>query len=452
MARRANEGSTLVGRVKRYSSVASGLAGVALRGVGRWASGTGPFDVRNAEDIARLLGSLRGPVMKGAQIAGGLPDVFPPAFAAALSKLQNDAPSMGPSFVRRRMAAELGPKWESRFAKFDLTAAHAASLGQVHKAITHDGRVVACKLQYPDMQSAVDADLAQLTTVLALQRAAERKLDTSEIAQEVRERIAEELDYARELKHMRLFRAILAERIDIVAPEPLPELSTRRLLTMTWLEGRSFQDALKDSDMPREPVATALFHAWWLPLFRFGVVHGDAHFGNYTIRGDGGVNLFDFGNVRVFRAQVVGGLVDLYHALRDDDRRLAARGYEKWGFSDVTPDLLDKMEVWARMVFGPMLRDERRSISADSPLSGDTDTPQMWALWDLKQRLREGGVVRPPREFFVIARAIVGLASALVQIDAQLNWHRMFEALIADFDADAVARRQADALRAAGLN
>src|SRR6185436_4204148 len=102
-------------------------------------------------------------------------------------------------------AAELGADWQAKFKTFELKAAHAASLGQVHRAVAHDGRRLACKLQYPDMQSAVEADLAQLKSVLSLQRLAERKFDTSEIAVEVTERIREELDYVREAAHMRLF-------------------------------------------------------------------------------------------------------------------------------------------------------------------------------------------------------------------------------------------------------
>lgn len=445
MADKDDEASNLISRAKRYAGVSSGLAGVAARGVGRWLGGKGLLDAGNARDAARVLGGLHGPLMKVAQVAGTLPDVFPPDFAAELAKLQSNAPEMGVAFVRRRMAAELGRDWAAKFKSFDLKAAHAASLGQVHRALGHDGRRLACKLQYPDMESAVEADLAQLKTVLALQRAAERHLDLREIAAEVTERIREELDYAREAAHMRLFGVMLRGHERIAVPEPVGALSTRRLLTMTWLDGAPFREAVKAPQARRDDVARALYAAWWEPLYRFAVVHGDAHLGNYTLRADGGINLLDFGCVRVFPARVPDALIDLYRALRDDDRVLAARAYAKWGFAEVTDDLVDKMDVWARLVFGPLLHDRTRAIAEDEGLFAN-GAQQIWAL---KQRLREGSTVRPPREFVFIARAIVGLGAALVHLDARLNWQRMFEALIEGFDAEQVARRQRDALAAA---
>jgi predicted unusual protein kinase regulating ubiquinone biosynthesis (AarF/ABC1/UbiB family) len=392
-----------------------------------------------------MLGGLRGPLMKAAQIAGGLPDVLPPAFAAELAKLQSDAPEMGVGFVRRRMAVELGRDWQTKFKSFSLTAAHAASFGQVHRAVAHDGRVLACKLQYPDMQSAVEADLSQLQAALSIQRLAERKLDTSEIAEEVAERIREELDYAREAAHMRLFGLMLEGQERIAVPQPIAELSTRRLLTMTWLEGAPFRAALALGQEQRNEIARALFHAWWVPLYRFGVVHGDAHLGNYTIRDGGGINLLDFGCVRVFPAGVVGGLVNLYRAIGSDDDDLAAKAYADWGFAKVTPDLVEKMNVWSRLVFAPLVDDRvRRLTGNDDAVSGGVDH-----IWALKQRLREGETVRPPRAFVFVARAIVGIGAALVQLKAELNWHRMFEQIIDGFSVDELARRQADALRRA---
>lgn len=443
----SSEESTLLGRVKRYSGVTTGLAGVALRGVGRWLGGSGALSEGNARDLARMLGGLRGPLMKVAQVAGGLPDILPPEFTAELAKLQSDAPEMGPAFVRRRMAAELGRDWLKRFASFDLKAAHAASLGQVHYATALGGRALACKLQYPDMQSAVDADLTQLRSILALQRTAERRLDTTEIAAEVSERVREELDYFREAAHMRLFRLMLAGRDRITAPEPIVELSTGRLLTMTRLDGHPFREAKQMSEAERNAIARTLFDAWWTPLYRFGVVHGDAHLGNYTIRADGGINLFDFGCVRILPPRTVQGLVDLHHALCRNDDALAAKAYRAWGFAEVTPDFVSKMNVWSRRVFASFLDDRVRTFGgADSLFAGGVEQ-----VWSLKQRMMEGATVRPPREFVFVARAIVGIGMAFVHLKAELNWRRMFEMLIEDFDVDMLAKRQREAVKAADL-
>src|SRR5690606_12772519 len=143
-----------------------------------------------------------------------------------LAELQSAAPPMGWPFVRRRMRAELGADWERRFAHFEHEAAAAASLGQVHRAIGLDGRKLAVKLQYPDMQSAVDADLTQLGLLFAVYKRLDPSIDTREIYAEIRERLREELDYAREAAHMHLYADIFAKEPRIAVPEVIPALST----------------------------------------------------------------------------------------------------------------------------------------------------------------------------------------------------------------------------------
>lgn len=433
-----DEASNVFDRLKRYAGVTTGVAGVALRGAGRWLGGRNPLDVANAADLARVLGSLRGPLMKVGQVAGSLPDVLPADFAAELAKLQANAPEMGVAMVRRRMAAELGRDWQAKFKSFDLAAAQAASLGQVHRAVAHDGRVLACKLQYPDMQSAVDADLSQLKTILTIQRAAEANFDTREVAAEVEERLREELDYKREAQSMRAFGKIFERDAAIAVPAPVAELSTGRLLTMTWLEGQPFRDAFSRSQTERNVIAETLFRAWFAPLYRYGVVHGDAHFGNYTLRGDGGINLLDFGCVRIFQPKIIEALIDLHRATATGDDTLAAQAYAKWGFDGAGPDVVSKMRAWVKLAFAATLDDRERPIGDPAALSGG-----MKQVFDMKMQLREGDPVRPPREFVFISRALIGIGAALVQLDARLNWHRLYEALIADFRPQSLAERQA---------
>ena len=147
--------------------------------------------------------------MKVAQLMATIPDLLPPEYAAELQKLQSEAPPMGWAFVKRRMIAELGADWEKKFANFEHHPAAAASLGQVHRARSLDGAQLACKLQYPDMQSAVEADLAQLEWLLAIRRRFDSAIDTSEIGKEIGARVREELDYRREAKHVALYREML---------------------------------------------------------------------------------------------------------------------------------------------------------------------------------------------------------------------------------------------------
>src|SRR5262249_45634503 len=181
------------------------------------------------------LGGLKGPLMKVAQIMATIPDALPKEYVQELAQLQANAPSMGWPFVKRRMATELGPEWQKRFRNFEHQAAHAASLGQVHRAVSHDGRLLACKLQYPDMQSAVEADQTQVPIIFSICARTARSISPKETHRGTAARLREELDYEREARHMALYGLMLKDEADVHVPEIDTKLSTRRLLTMSWL-------------------------------------------------------------------------------------------------------------------------------------------------------------------------------------------------------------------------
>ena len=195
---RAGEANRLGGRVRRYTRVGAAVGGIAARIAGERYLGVKADRERNAQDLKRALGGLKGPLMKVAQIMSTVPDMLPTEYVAQLTELQSNAPSMGWLFVRRRMAAELGPQWQRLFADFEHEAVAAASLGQVHRARSHDGRALACKLQYPDMASVVEADLRQLRLVFAIYHRYDRAVDPRDIHAEISARLREELDYERE--------------------------------------------------------------------------------------------------------------------------------------------------------------------------------------------------------------------------------------------------------------
>ena len=195
---RDNEANRLSARATRYARLGVNAGALAARvSVNRLRGGTRETD---AKALASALGSLKGPLMKVAQMLTTIPDAVPADFAAELMRLQSQAPPMGAAFVRRRMQAELGPDWRQRFAEFDFKPAAAASLGQVHRARSLAGDPLACKLQYPDMASAVETDLSNLDLLFSLHRRAGAAIDTREIAREIRERVREELDYEREAR------------------------------------------------------------------------------------------------------------------------------------------------------------------------------------------------------------------------------------------------------------
>jgi len=438
-------------RAARYARVGANIGGIAARFAGARLFGIDLDRDRNAAELAAALGGLKGPIMKVAQLMSTIPDALPPEYAAELAKLQSQAPPMGWAFVKRRMSAELGPEWQDKFAQFEHHPAAAASLGQVHRARAHDGADLACKLQYPDMQSAVEADLQQLGLLFAIHRRMDPAIDTSEIAQEIGARIREELDYRREAKHVMLYRAMLAGNDLIRVPRPWLQLSTGRLLTLDWLEGKRMLDHKDDALAVRNRLATAMFSAWWFPFSRFGVIHGDPHLGNYSVferdHEGGGINLLDYGCIRIFPPKFVGGVVDLYNGLRTGNNDLVVHAYETWGFKRLTRELIDTLNIWARFIYGPLLDDRVRSL-ADGVKPGEYGRREAFRV---HQALKEKGPVTVPREFVFMDRAAIGLGGVFLHLRAELNFYRLFNEAIENFSIAQVAERQAQALAAAGL-
>jgi predicted unusual protein kinase regulating ubiquinone biosynthesis (AarF/ABC1/UbiB family) len=438
-------------RAARYARVGANIGGIAARFAGARLFGLDLDRDRNAAELAVALGGLKGPIMKVAQLLSTIPDALPPEYAAELAKLQSQAPPMGWAFVKRRMSAELGADWQAKFAQFEHHPAAAASLGQVHRARAHDDTELACKLQYPDMQSAVEADLQQLGILFAIHRRMDPAIDTTEIAQEIGARIREELDYRREAKHVMLYRAMLARNELIRVPRPWPELSTGRLLTLDWLAGKRMLEHKEDTLAVRNRLATAMFSAWWFPFSRFGVIHGDPHLGNYSVferDGEGGgINLLDYGCIRIFPPKFVGGVVDLYNGLRTGDEALVVHAYETWGFRRLTRELIDILNIWARFIYGPLLEDRVRSL-ADGVKPAEYGRREAFRV---HRALKEKGPVTVPREFVFMDRAAIGLGGVFLHLRAELNFYRLFNEAIEDFSITQVTERQAQALKAAGL-
>lgn len=438
-------------RAARYAKVGTRVGGVAARMAGQRFLGAQGDRAGNAEALATALGSLKGPLMKVAQLLATIPDAVPPEYASELMKLQSQAPPMGWAFVKRRMSSELGPDWQAKFKSFEHHPAAAASLGQVHRAEAQDGTQLACKLQYPDMQSAVEADLQQLNLLFSLRKRFEPAIDTDQIAVEIGARLREELDYAREAKHAALYRHMLRDEPLIRVPNVWPELSTGRLLTMDWMVGTKMLSHKEDSLEVRNRLATAMFTAWWFPFSRFGVIHGDPHLGNYSVfaeKGEpAGINLMDYGCIRIFPPTFVAGVVDLYQGLLHDDEARVVKAYETWGFRRLTRELIDTLNIWARFIYGPLLDDRVRSI-ADGVKPSDYGRKQ---AFQVHQALKKLGPVQVPREFVFMDRAAIGLGAVFLHLDAELNFYRLFNEAIERFSVEEVAVRQDAALAAAGL-
>ena len=244
---------------------------------------------------------------------------------------------------------------------------------------------------------------------------------------------------------------MLAEVPEVSVPSVHEDLSTERLLTMGWLDGRKLLDFKADDLATRNAIAVAMFKAWWVPFSHYGVIHGDPHLGNYTVRSENGavtgINLLDYGCIRIFPAKFVGGVVDLYKGLLNDEPARVTRAYETWGFKGLRPDLIDALNIWARFIYGPILDDRVRSV-ANGVAPGQYGRREAFVVHKV---LKEKGPITIPREFVFMDRAAVGLGSVFLHLAAELNFAKLFQDAIADFDETQLAERQARALLSVGL-
>jgi predicted unusual protein kinase regulating ubiquinone biosynthesis (AarF/ABC1/UbiB family) len=441
-----DESDSFGGRLGRYAKVGTSVGGLAVKLAGQRYLGFGLDRDKHAGELKAALGGLKGPLMKAAQLLATIPDALPPEYARELSQLQANAPAMGWAFVRRRMASELGPDWQAKFGSFAKEASFAASLGQVHRATLKDGTPVAAKLQYPDMASALEADLNQLKLVFAVGQRFDPAIRTDEIHAEITSRLREELDYRREARHVALYRHMLRDEPQVHVPDVIASHSTDRLLTMGWLDGEPLLNWKTRSQEERDALAIAMFRAWYVPFYYYGVIHGDPHLGNYSVRPDGSVNLMDFGCVRIFPPRFVRGSIELYRALMADDEARAVAAYEDWGFTGLSREMILVLNRWAAFLYGPLMDDRPRRLTEGMAEGYGREMAQ-----NVFGELRKMGGVRPPREFVFMDRAAIGLGSVFIHLRASINWHQLFEGMIEGFDVDALAERQDLALQEAGL-
>ena len=178
-----------------------------------------------------------------------------------------------------------------------------------------------------------------------------------------------------------------------------------------------------------------MFRAWYTPFYYYGVIHGDPHLGNYTVRKDNSLNLLDFGCVRIFKPELVQGVITLYRALRDNKPELAVEAYKAWGFANISKPLIEVLNIWAQFIYAPLLEDKTRLIEETNTGLYGRETANK-----VHQELRKIGGIEVPREFVFMDRAAIGLGSVFLRLGAEINWHRMFHELISGFDVKALAK------------
>ena len=438
-----------ISKLRRYANVSSAVGGLAMKLAGERYLGIEINRDNHAKTLASVLGGLKGPLMKVAQILSTIPDALPPEYRKELSKLQANAPSMGWLFVQRRMKSELGNKWNEKFKSFEKKSNSAASLGQVHIAISKKGEKLACKLQYPDMQSTIQADLNQLKMVFSVYEKTSKAISTSSIHSELSARLYEELNYKREAANIKLFSEMLKNEKQIHVPKVFKDLSSDRLLTMSWLEGKKLTDWLgnKTSLEERNNLALNMFKAWYVPFYFYGVIHGDPHLGNYSITQKNEINLLDYGSIRFFPPHFVEGVINLYEALKNKDEALAVEAYKKWGFGNLSKEIIEILNLWANFIYAPLLTNDSKPISElrDSK-EGRNVASKVYS------KLKKIGGVEPPREFVLMDRAAVGLGSVFMHLKSEVNWHKVFENMIEDFKVEKLSKNQKKVAKLAGID
>jgi predicted unusual protein kinase regulating ubiquinone biosynthesis (AarF/ABC1/UbiB family) len=370
----------------------------------------------NGALIAQTLGELKGAVMKVGQMASIASDLLPKELAEPLKALQKAAPPMAYEVIAEQIETELGAAPERLFSQFERVPFASASIGQVHRATTDDGREVVVKVQYPGVDGAVDSDLAHLKLVLRAGGLVKiRKKDMDAVFREIRARLMEELDYCNEADNVRLFRDYHASHEFVVIPDVVGERSSQRVLTLTYEPGDSIDelDALRYPQDVRDQIGINLFRTFATQLFEFNVMHADPNPGNLAFRPDGTIVLYDFGCVKriprniatAYRDTICAGLGEDYPAV---ERGLRALGVRR---VDGPPVPYEFYKRWRDVFAAPFLGDGEfdygRATIHDEVLKL---VPESFKLLDSFQ---------PPPELVFVDRAVAGHYANLRKIRAK---------------------------------
>jgi predicted unusual protein kinase regulating ubiquinone biosynthesis (AarF/ABC1/UbiB family) len=406
------------------------FAGVQVRAVratdARRAELEAGFAIRSAQDVAEVLGGMKGAVMKAGQMVSFLADGLPPEAQAALATLLADVPPMSPRLAASVVREELGDDPERVFLEWGELPVAAASIGQVHRAVTRDGRVVAVKVQYPGVDTAIRGDLDNAELLYGLFGAFRLKnLDVRALVDELRARMADEVDYHLEAANQAEFARRYAGHPFIRVPAVVPELSTRRVLTSEWVGGRRWDAFLEGSTEPeRQRVAEILYRFSQGSIHRFGLFNGDPHPGNYRFHDDGTVTFLDFGLVKRWSPGEWEQLAPVLDAVLADD---AAGTVDAMVAADFLPPDhgIDPARIWEYVStpYVPLLSARFRYTRAwvSQALQKLIDLPGRYV--DLVAKLNM------PPSFVILDRVVWGVSGILGTLEAEAGWR----AIVAEY-------------------
>jgi predicted unusual protein kinase regulating ubiquinone biosynthesis (AarF/ABC1/UbiB family) len=384
------------------------------------------LSLQTAEDVARTLGQMKGALMKVGQLASFVDDGMPEHVREALEQLQQSAPPMAPELAASVVEEELGARPQEIFAQWDPQPIAAASIGQVHRAMTRDGRAVAVKIQYPNVAEAIEADLANLDLATMAMPLMWKSMDAKAVADELRERLTEELDYLLEAKNQRLFADWYREHPFIHVPDVVDELSTRRVLTSELAEGVRFQELLTWDQRQKDLAGEAIYRFVFRSYYRFHAFNGDPHPGNYLFQRDGRVTFLDFGLVKHFSDDDIELSRRMAHAaVLEPDIAELRRVCEDGGYFVPGAPLSDeRLAEYSLMFWEPTLERGHRPITNE------------WAT-DLVRKYMFGQAhfgdvlqyARVPKDAVFLQRINLGVFAILGRLNATTDWRGVAEEL-----------------------
>jgi predicted unusual protein kinase regulating ubiquinone biosynthesis (AarF/ABC1/UbiB family) len=377
--------------------------------------------LQTAEDVATTLGAMKGVMMKLGQMASYVDDGLAPSVRRTLSRLQDSVPPMSAELAAGVVTEELGQPPERAFARWDPVPIAAASIGQVHRAITHDGRAVAVKVQYPGIAESMAADLDNVSLLRRMLKITAPSQDVDALITELRDRILEELDYRREAENQQMMAAYYDSHPTIHVPGIVTELSTRRVVTSELSTGARFAELATWSQEERDLAAETIYRFVFRSLYEAHAFNGDPHPGNYLFHGGGRVTFLDFGLVKHFSDVELKPLISMVRNLCvDNDPEAFRRSMEDAGFlvRDAplsTDEVVDHMAVFYQLVRKP----------APLTITPEYASAVVRRFFDLRNPITN--YVAIPRSYVILQRINLGLFALLGELSATANWRTIAE-------------------------
>ncbi|HUY26952.1 MAG TPA: AarF/ABC1/UbiB kinase family protein [Candidatus Binataceae bacterium] len=379
--------------------------------------------IRNARRIVDSSTNLRGAFMKLVQMLSMRQDLLPGEALDVLKATQSSVPPMSYAMIAEQIRREIGKRPEEIFRRFDHTAFAAASLGQVHRATTRDGREVAVKVQYPGVEGTVEQDLGNLKMLLMTLQALGRdvmrqKIDCAALYKELEARLREELDYVREARNMTEFGRLLADDPEVMIPAVVSELSSQRVLTMTYLDGYPLADAMGPAvDLELRTWVARKAHAMvWRQILEFGVLHTDFHPGNYLVTYHPRLGILDFGSIRRFKPAVRKSYLKAARGIVDLDDRAIGQSMGELGWIERGRDAAPMIEI-IRLLFEPMMTEGEFDPAGYDSVAKATRVGEI----AFEHRLYSS----PPHGVFLL-RALIGLEGIIQRLGVKANYREIF--------------------------